>query len=106
MISPTTSSSSSRPASSTATSSRPPRTWCLRLLKAGVLTNLNPVLEANDITTLSQAHDYITVDGGVMGLDVVTVVFGLFYNTGALRSGRRHRAAGRSDASGWKFRSR
>ena len=53
----------------------------LRLLAADVLTNLNPVLEANNITTLSQAHDYITVDGGVMGLDVVTVVFGLFYNT-------------------------
>lgn len=54
----------------------------LRLLKAGVLTDLNPVLQANAIDTLSQAHDYITVDGAVMGLDVVTVVFGLFYNTG------------------------
>lgn len=53
----------------------------LRLLKAGVLTSLNPVLEANKIDTLSQAHDYITVDGNVLGLDVVTVVFGLFYNT-------------------------
>ncbi len=53
----------------------------LRLLKAGVLTDLNPVLQANEITTLSGAHDYITVDGSVMGLDVVTVVFGLFYNT-------------------------
>jgi ABC-type glycerol-3-phosphate transport system substrate-binding protein len=59
----------------------------LRLLKAGVLTNLNPVLEANNITTLSQAHDYITVDGGVMGLDVVTVVFGLFYNTELFSAG-------------------
>ena len=53
----------------------------LRLLQAGVLTNLNPALEANDITTLSSAHDYITVDGEVLGLDVVTVVFGLLYNT-------------------------
>jgi ABC-type glycerol-3-phosphate transport system substrate-binding protein len=53
----------------------------LRLLQAGVLTSLNPVLEANGIDTLSAAHDYITVDGEVMGLDVVTVVFGLFYNT-------------------------
>ena len=52
----------------------------LRLLQAGVLTPLNSALEANNITTLSQAHDYITVDGEVMGLDVVTVVFGLLYN--------------------------
>jgi ABC-type glycerol-3-phosphate transport system substrate-binding protein len=52
----------------------------LRLLQAGVLTSLNSALEANNITTLSQAHDYITVDGEVMGLDVVTVVFGLLYN--------------------------
>jgi ABC-type glycerol-3-phosphate transport system substrate-binding protein len=52
----------------------------LRLLRAGVLTPLNSVLEANQITTLSPAHDYITVDGQVMGLDVVTVVFGLLYN--------------------------
>jgi ABC-type glycerol-3-phosphate transport system substrate-binding protein len=53
----------------------------LRLLQAGVTTSLNPVLEANNITTLSSAHDYITVDGEVQGLDVVTVVFGLLYNT-------------------------
>ena len=52
----------------------------LRLLQAGVLTPLNSVLEANNITDLSAAHDYITVDGEVMGLDVVTVVFGLLYN--------------------------
>jgi multiple sugar transport system substrate-binding protein len=52
----------------------------LRLLQAGVTTSLNPALEANNITTLSEAHDYITVDGEVQGLDVVTVVFGLFYN--------------------------
>ncbi len=52
----------------------------LRLLQAGILTPLGSVLEANDITTLSKAHDYITVDGQPMGLDVVTVVFGLLYN--------------------------
>lgn len=52
----------------------------LRLLQADVLTPLNSVLEANYITTLSAAHDYITVDGNVLGLDVVTVVFGLLYN--------------------------
>jgi ABC-type glycerol-3-phosphate transport system substrate-binding protein len=54
----------------------------LRLLQADVLTPLNPALEANEITTLSEAHNYITVDGNVLGLDVVTVVFGLLYNTG------------------------
>lgn len=53
----------------------------LRLLKAGVLAPVNKALEANNITTLSKAHDYITVDGNVLGLDVVTVVFGLLYNT-------------------------
>ena len=58
----------------------------LRLLQAGVTTNLNPVLEANEITTLSSAHDYITVDGEVQGLDVVTVVFGLLYNTALFES--------------------
>lgn len=52
----------------------------LRLLSAGILTPLGSVLEANNITTLSSAHDYITVDGQPMGLDVVTVVFGLLYN--------------------------
>jgi multiple sugar transport system substrate-binding protein len=52
----------------------------LRLLKAGILTPLGSVLKANNITTLSPAHNYITVNGEPMGLDVVTVVFGLIYN--------------------------
>ena len=52
----------------------------LRLLQADVLTPLGSVLTANNITTLNPAHDYITVDGQPMGLDVVTVVFGLLYN--------------------------
>lgn len=56
----------------------------LRLLQADVLTPLGSVLTANNITTLSKAHDYITVDGQPMGLDVVTVVFGLLYNKGLL----------------------
>ncbi len=59
----------------------------LRLLQAGVTTSLNPALEANNITSLSSAHDYITVDGEVQGLDVVTVVFGLFYNQALFESG-------------------
>jgi ABC-type glycerol-3-phosphate transport system substrate-binding protein len=54
----------------------------LRLLAAEVLEPLGSVLTANNITTLSKAHDYITVDGQPMGLDVVTVVFGLLYNKG------------------------
>ena len=52
----------------------------LRLLQAEVLEPLNPALERNNITTLSKAHDYITKDGNVYGLDAVTVQFGLFYN--------------------------
>jgi ABC-type glycerol-3-phosphate transport system substrate-binding protein len=52
----------------------------LRLLRAGALAPVNEVLTANNITTLSAAHDYITVDGNLYGLDVVTVVFGLLYN--------------------------
>lgn len=56
----------------------------LRLLQAGVLTPLGSVLTANNITTLSPAHSYITVDGEPMGLDVVTVVFGLLYNKSLL----------------------
>jgi ABC-type glycerol-3-phosphate transport system substrate-binding protein len=54
------------------------------LLAAEVLEPLGSVLTANNITTLSGAHDYITVDGQPMGLDVVTVVFGLLYNKGIL----------------------
>jgi ABC-type glycerol-3-phosphate transport system substrate-binding protein len=52
----------------------------LRLLRAGQLAPLQDVIEELGITTLSPAHDYITVDGQVHGLDVVTVVFGLLYN--------------------------
>lgn len=52
----------------------------LRLLRAGQLASLQSVIEDLGITTLSKAHDYITIDGQVYGLDVVTVVFGLLYN--------------------------
>lgn len=52
----------------------------LRLLRAGQLASLQSVIDELGITTLSSAHDYITVDGQVHGLDVVTVVFGLLYN--------------------------
>jgi ABC-type glycerol-3-phosphate transport system substrate-binding protein len=52
----------------------------LRLLRAGQLAPLQDIIDELGITTLSPAHDYITVDGQVHGLDVVTVVFGLLYN--------------------------
>ena len=53
----------------------------LRLLKAGVLTPLDSVLKANNITTLNPAHKFIEdANGAPLGLDVVTVPFGLFYN--------------------------
>jgi len=52
----------------------------LRLLKADLLAPLTKVLEANNITKLSDGHNNLYVDDQVRGLDVVTVVFGLFYN--------------------------
>jgi ABC-type glycerol-3-phosphate transport system substrate-binding protein len=52
----------------------------LRLLRAEQLEPLQDVVDSLGITDLSSAHDYITVDGQVHGLDVVTVVFGLLYN--------------------------
>lgn len=52
----------------------------LRLLQAGILAPLTKVLEANGIEKLSDGHNNLYVDGEVRGLDVVTVVFGLFYN--------------------------
>ena len=45
------------------------------------------MLTDNNITTLSPSHDYITVDGQPLGLDVVTVRFGLFYNKAMLDTG-------------------
>jgi ABC-type glycerol-3-phosphate transport system substrate-binding protein len=53
----------------------------LRLLRAQQLAPLQDIIDSLGITTLSSAHDYITVDGQVHGLDVVTVVFGLLYNS-------------------------
>lgn len=52
----------------------------LRLLDRGQLAPVQSVIEDLGITTLSSAHDYITVDGNLYGLDVVTVAFGLLYN--------------------------
>ena len=53
----------------------------LRLLRAELLEPLQDIVDSLGITTLSKAHDYITRDGQVYGLDVVTVVFGLLYNS-------------------------
>jgi len=53
----------------------------LRLLAAEQLAPLQDIIESLGIDTLSPAHDYITRDGQVYGLDVVTVVFGLLYNS-------------------------
>jgi multiple sugar transport system substrate-binding protein len=52
----------------------------LRLLDRGALEPVQSVIEELGITTLSSAHDYITIDGNLYGLDVVTVAFGLLYN--------------------------
>ena len=52
----------------------------LRLLDAQQLEPIQSVISDLGITTLSPAHDYITVDDNLYGLDVVTVVFGLLYN--------------------------
>jgi multiple sugar transport system substrate-binding protein len=52
----------------------------LRLLQADILAPLTKVLEANNITKLSDGHNNLYVNDEVRGLDVVTVIFGLFYN--------------------------
>jgi multiple sugar transport system substrate-binding protein len=52
----------------------------LRLLDRGQLEPVQSVIEELGITTLSSSHDYITIDGNLYGLDVVTVAFGLLYN--------------------------
>jgi len=52
----------------------------LRLLAADLLAPLTKVLQANNITKLSDGHNNLYVNNEVRGLDVVTVVFGLFYN--------------------------
>jgi multiple sugar transport system substrate-binding protein len=52
----------------------------LRLLDHQALAPVQSVIEDLGITTLSKAHDYITIDSNLYGLDVVTVTFGLLYN--------------------------
>lgn len=52
-----------------------------RLLKANLLEPLDSVLTTNNITDLSSAHDALRKDGHIYGLDMVTVAFGLIYNS-------------------------
>jgi len=52
-----------------------------RLIKADLLEPLDSVLTTNNITDLSSAHDAMRKDGHIYGLDMVTVAFGLIYNS-------------------------
>ena len=53
----------------------------LRLLNANQLEPLEDIIENLGITDLSQAHDSMRRDGHLYGLDIVTVAFGLLYNS-------------------------
>ena len=52
-----------------------------RLIKADLLYPLDDVLTRNNITDLSSAHDALRKDGRLYGLDMVTVAFGILYNS-------------------------
>jgi ABC-type glycerol-3-phosphate transport system substrate-binding protein len=52
-----------------------------RMIKADLLEPLDSVLTTNNITDLSSAHDAMRKDGHIYGLDMVTVAFGLIYNS-------------------------
>lgn len=52
-----------------------------RLIKADLLLPLDEVLTRNNITDLSSAHDAMRKDGHIYGLDMVTVAFGILYNS-------------------------
>ena len=54
----------------------------VRLLRGGHLEQLQDIVDNLGIAdTLSKAHDHLRIDGKVHGLDVVTVKFGLLYNS-------------------------
>jgi ABC-type glycerol-3-phosphate transport system substrate-binding protein len=54
----------------------------VRLLRGGHLESLQDIVDRLGITdSLSSAHDHLRVDGNVHGLDIVTVKFGLLYNS-------------------------
>ncbi|MCC6457775.1 MAG: extracellular solute-binding protein [Caldilineaceae bacterium] len=52
-----------------------------RLIRADLLMPLDEVLTRNNITDLSSAHDAMRKDGHIYGLDMVTVAFGILYNS-------------------------
>lgn len=52
-----------------------------RLIRADLLYPLDSVITDNNITQLSSAHDAMRKDGKLYGLDMVTVAFGLIYNS-------------------------
>ncbi len=52
-----------------------------RLIRSDLLAPLDDVLTTNNITDLSSAHDALRKDGHLYGLDMVTVAFGLLYNS-------------------------
>jgi ABC-type glycerol-3-phosphate transport system substrate-binding protein len=52
-----------------------------RLIRSDLLYPLDSVLTTNNITDLSSAHDVMRKDGHLYGLDMVTVAFGLIYNS-------------------------
>jgi ABC-type glycerol-3-phosphate transport system substrate-binding protein len=54
----------------------------VRLLRGGHLESLQDIVDNLGINdTLSASHDHLRVDGKVHGLDIVTVKFGLLYNS-------------------------
>jgi ABC-type glycerol-3-phosphate transport system substrate-binding protein len=52
-----------------------------RLIRSELLMPLDDVLTRNNITDLSSAHDAMRKDGQIYGLDMVTVAFGILYNS-------------------------
>ena len=52
-----------------------------RLIRSNLLYPLDSVLTTNNIKDLSSAHDAMRKDGHIYGLDMVTVAFGLIYNS-------------------------
>ena len=52
-----------------------------RLIKSNLLYPLDAVLTRNNIKDLSSAHDVMRANGHIYGLDMVTVAFGILYNS-------------------------
>jgi multiple sugar transport system substrate-binding protein len=52
-----------------------------RMVRSGLLAPLDSVLTTNNIKDLSSAHDFLRKDSHLYGLDMVTVAFGILYNS-------------------------